>query len=527
MKRTISPMALLFASVSAILGSGWLFSAFLTAKIAGPAALIAWIIGGLLMMGIAFIFAELCAMIPVTGSSTRIPQFTHGTVVSFLFAWMIWIAYLSFSPTEVQAVLQYSSFYFPGLVHPHGGLTGRGYIAAAVLMIFISCLNTYSLRWLIRSNNFLTLMKIIIPLILTITILILFFHPHSLTHPAHSKFMPYGWHGVFGALATGGIVFAFNGFKQAAEMAGEAKNPNKALPFAIIGSVTICLIIFLLLEMSFLSSLVPNNLSLGWHHIHLSNNNSPLAAILKTDNLSIIIPLLYIGAIVAPLAAALMYCGSASRSLYAMSRNGYLPKFFQDVTAQGNPLYAILFNFIIGMFMFAPLPGWGKMVAFLTSLIAITYAVGPICLLTLRHQLPDYKRPFKLPIATIWGYIAFLICTLLAYWSGWQIIYKMDIGIGMGFVVLFCYHFFTKRGREMQLNWKASIWIWPYFIGLSILSYLGTYGGGKHILTDASELVIMAIFCAAILWLAVVYSLPKDKIAQDIETGLSKHELLL
>lgn len=246
MKRTISPMALLFASISAILGSGWLFSAFLTARIAGPAALIAWIIGGVLMMGIAFVFAELCAMIPVTGSSTRIPQFTHGTVVSYLFAWMIWIAYLSFSPTEVQAVLQYSSFYFPSLVHRHGGLTGHGYIAAAILMIFISFLNTYSLRWLIRSNNFLTLMKIIIPLILTITVLMIVFHPHTLIHPAGSKFMPYGWHGVFGALATGGIVFAFNGFKQAAEMAGEAKNPNKALPFAIIGSVTICLIIFLL-----------------------------------------------------------------------------------------------------------------------------------------------------------------------------------------------------------------------------------------------------------------------------------------
>ena len=527
MKRTISPMALLFASVSAILGSGWLFSAFLTAKIAGPAALAAWVIGGLIMMGIAFVFAELCAMIPITGSSTRIPQFTHGTIVSFLFAWMIWISYLSFSPAEVQAVLQYTSFYFPSLVHPHGGLAKHGYIAATVLMLVISSLNTYSLLWLIRSNNFLTLMKIAIPLILTISVLVVILSPHHLLHPANSKFMPYGWHGIFGSLSTGGIVFAFNGFKQAAEMAGEAKNPNKALPFAIIGSITVCLIIFLLLEMAFLTSLTPANLAHGWRHIHLSDNNSPLAAILASDHLNIILPFLYVGAIIAPLAAALMYCGSASRSLYAMSKNGYLPRFFQDVTAQGNPAYAILFNFVIGMCMFAPLPGWDKMVAFLTSLIAVTYGIAPICLLSLRYKLPNHKRPFRLPLAIVWSYLAFLVCTLLAYWSGWQVIYKMDIGIIIGFIVLFAYHFLTKRGRKLQVNWKSSLWVYLYFSGLSILSYYGNYNGGKGVLSEATELPIMSIFCAAILGLAIWVSLPKERIEQYIQDNLGKDELVL
>jgi amino acid transporter len=89
MRRSISPLTLLFASVSAILGSGWLFASFYTARLAGPSVILAWILGGFAVVVIAFVFAELCALLPVTGSSTRIPQYTHGVFVSFLFSWFI------------------------------------------------------------------------------------------------------------------------------------------------------------------------------------------------------------------------------------------------------------------------------------------------------------------------------------------------------------------------------------------------------------------------------------------------------
>ena len=526
-KRSITPLSLLFASVSAILGSGWLFSAYLTAEIAGPAALVAWLLGGVLMMGIAFVFAEMCAMLPITGSSTRIPHFTHGSLVSFLFAWMIWLAYLSLTPTEVQAVIQYSSFYFPMLTHPQGGLTHYGYATATVLMLAISLLNTYSLRWLIRCNNILTALKIFIPLILTLSIIVLFAHGHSALHPNHSPFSPFGWHGISGALATGGIVFAFNGFKQAAEMAGEATNPKRALPFAIIGSVGITLIIFLLLEFAFLYSLTPGNLVHGWHHITLENNNSPLTSIALQDHLNALLPLLYIGAIISPLAAGLMYCGSASRSLYAMSKNGYIPSFFKQLTAEGNPMYAIVINFIVGMCMFAPLPGWQSMMAFLTSLMAITYAIAPICLLALRRQAPDFERPFRLPFATVWCTLAFYICTLLVYWSGWDIIFKTDIGIIVGFVVLFLYQAFGKNPNKVKLDWQAGIWIWPYFLGLSVVSYFGNYDGGVGIFNDWQAAVLLAILAVICLYIATRFALPAKRVALTLsKLDLKRYDLM-
>ena len=104
-------------------------------------------------------------------------------------------------------------------------------------MLFLSIINTASLRWVMRCNNFLTILKIAIPVFISVVLLVLYFSPHQVVHPEGSAYLPFGIKGVFAAIATGGIVFAFNGFKQACEMAGEAKNPQRALPFAIIGSV--------------------------------------------------------------------------------------------------------------------------------------------------------------------------------------------------------------------------------------------------------------------------------------------------
>ena len=77
MKRSVTTLTLLFTSVSAILGSGWLFSAYYAAGIAGPASLVSWIIAAVCIIFVAFVFAELSTMFPIMGSSTRIPHMTH------------------------------------------------------------------------------------------------------------------------------------------------------------------------------------------------------------------------------------------------------------------------------------------------------------------------------------------------------------------------------------------------------------------------------------------------------------------
>jgi len=529
MRRSISSIALLFASVSAILGSGWLFTAYYTSILAGPSTLLSWLVGGGVIALIAFTFAELSAMIPITGSSSRIPLYTHGTIVSFLFAWIIWLSYASLAPTEVQAVIQYLSYFSPAITEPKtGALTQLGFLLATLLMMIISAINAFSLRWLMRCNNILTVLKLLIPLIISVTILALFFkqsvHGLATLKKDFTPFFPMGYHGLFAAITAGGIVFAFNGFKQACEMAGEAKNPKRSLPIAIIGSIILCLVLYLLLQLSFLISIREDFSFHGWAQLNLIGRNSPFAAILAAKNLPWMLTLLYLGAVIGPMAAGLMYMGSAARSLYAMSKNDYIPLMFQHLTAHGNPMIAISANLVIGMLMFLPLPGWDKMVTFLTSLMALTYAIAPVCLLSLRYQAPNQERPFKLPFVHLWSWFAFYSCTLFAYWSGWDIISKLGIALLLALLVLFAYHFGTARGRELKIHWRPAIWVWPYFTGLSLISYLGNFGNGLGIINFGWDFFIIAIFCLFTLYLSQKYKLPASETQAYLEKAILEHE---
>ncbi len=140
--------------------------------------------------------------------------------------------------------------------------------------------------------------------------------------------------------------------------------------------------------------------------------------------------------------------------------------------------------------------------------MAITYAVAPVCLLSLRKQIPNQSRPFKLPFVTLWAWVAFYICTLLVYWSGWNIISKLVIALLLGLAVLFSYHFFTERGRELTFHWRESIWAWVYFIGITTISYLGNFGHGLAVIPFGWDFVSIGIFCVFVLWLSQKYKLP-------------------
>ncbi len=525
MKRSVSTLALLFTSVSAILGSGWLFAAYYAATIAGPSALLAWVIAGACIIFVAFVFAELTTMLPVMGSSTRIPHMTHGTLVGFMYAWVIWICYAAIPPTEVQAVIQYSSFYFPGLTEKTGALTGQGYLCATVLMLIICGINAFSLRWLLRSNTSLTFMKILIPLVIIAVIFTHYFSLKHIIHPNHETFFPMGIKGTLSAISAGGMVYAFNGFTQACELSGAVKRPAFSLPIAIIGSILLTFLIYFGLQVAFFTSIQAFNLAHGWSNLTLQHANSPLAAILYQDNLSWLLPVLFVGAIVGPLAASLIYTNGAAQSLRSKSINGYLPKFLQILSPQHTPIYAVLVNFLFGMMLFLPLPGWNKMMGFLTSLMTFTYTIGPICLITMRDQVPNQPRPFRLPFGKIWGTVAFYFCTVFSYFNGWEIISKLGIGFIVGFIVLIVYRKSSSAAKTSSLDWHASVWIWPYIGGLTLISYLGSFGGGKNILPFGYDLLVLAAFTIIIVMLATHFKLPAERTQRYIkELALEKQQ---
>ncbi|WP_039670116.1 amino acid permease [Coxiella endosymbiont of Amblyomma americanum] len=509
-KRRIGPIGLMMSSVSAMIGSGWLFSSLYVGRLAGPASVVAWMFGGILVVIVALTYAEITTMLPITGGSTRFPQLTHGTFVSLFFGWITWFNLMTAPATEVQAMIQYAANYWPDLIRQNGnsvqhGLSLEGYLIATLLMIGFSLINIYSIRFTTSLNNVFSFWKLIVPILTAFVLIIVAFHPCNFSNLQYGGFMPNNWKGVFAALATGGILFAFNGFKQAVELAGEADNPGRTIMIAILGSLIIVLIIYLLLQIGFIGALSADSLSKGWLYIHFIGDAGPLAGLLMTLGITWMAVLLYIDALIATGAAGLVYSTSAARTLYGLSANRQLPKFLHEVNERGIPAKAVIVNFIVSMTFFLPFQGWYEMAEFMSSIIALSYITGPICCLSLRYQLPWQKRVFRLPLITIWSFIGFYICTLIVYWTGWRVVSKLGISLVVSFMLFIFYRLLSTRPRGIHMNWRASLWMWPYLLGLSVISYLGSYGGGHDKISFGWDFLYLGILSIVALYLAVVF----------------------
>lgn len=505
LNRRFTPLSLLMLSINGMVGSAWLFAPLYAAKIAGSGAIIAWLIGGFATATIALTFAELSVLLPVPGGTAQIPQLSHGLLTSFIISWIGWLSALTMAPIEVQAVLQYASTYFVSLTHIVDGtpvLTGIGLVWATILMLSFCIINVASFGGLIRFNFVLFVFKVAVIILTIFTLIKVSFNASNFGN-MFGHVETSGWQAILTAVATGGVAFAFTGFKHGVELAGEAKKLAVTIPLAIVGSVFCCLLLYLGLQVAFIGALHPDMLANGWHNLSFVGDAGPFAGLAAGLGLAWLLKLLYIDAAVSPSGAGLIYVTSTARILYAMSQIGYVPKFLSYLNKQHFPVAAIFLNFAIGMLLFLPFPGWQAMVSFLVSGMVISYAIGPIALLCLRLELPDEERKFRLPFANIFCLLAFYFCNLITYWTGWNTISKLAIAIMIGFVFFIFAYAKGKLDRQM-LGLKSIFWVIPYLAGLTLLSYLGSFGGGRHVIPFGWDFLVIALFSIVILYLAVL-----------------------
>src|SRR5262249_17962205 len=219
----------------------------------GAASLVSWVIGGLVMALLALVHAELGSTYPVSGGTARFPYMIFGALGGFTGGWMAWIQAVTIAPIEVEATLGYLNSQYPtlDLINGNGTLDGKGIGIGAGFMLFFTIINIMGVRWLAESNSIATYWKIAIPTITIFALLFTVFHTSNFT--AGGGFVPFGFHGIFAALPLG-IVFALEGFEQAIQVGGEAENPQRNIPRAVICAMLIGTAIYLLLHAAFLSS---------------------------------------------------------------------------------------------------------------------------------------------------------------------------------------------------------------------------------------------------------------------------------
>ena len=472
LKREISTLNILIASAGGMIGSGWLFSPFISAQIAGSNALIAWIIAALFMLFIALPLCELGTMFPVSGGMANYPSFTHGREVGFLFAWIAWLSYVVMTPIEIQAILQYGSHFFPFLIKKVDNyieLSSYGYLTAITIMLGVALLNSFGIKLLAECNKYASIIKFILP---TIAIIALIYVAPSFDNLQITINNKHSWAAIFSALSTGGVIFAFTGFQNGLVLGGEVKNPQRNIPIAILGAVLIGFVLYSLLQFSFIVAIPKSYLEHGWQALNFPGDSGPLVGLTLLLGLGTVALLLMIDAVISPFGTTLIYTAATSRILYGMAINQHLPKIFLKENRYHIPYITLYANLIVGIISFLPFPGWQKMVAFLSSTSILSYGIGPICLLAMRKLQPEKKRPFKLTHSLVCCSLAFYACNLMLYWCGFSIIWKLYIAVMIGLVI----HLIHLRQNFFSCS-ASLFWLLSYLTGLLILSALGSFGG--------------------------------------------------
>src|SRR3984893_11645076 len=323
LKREMGLIGATWASQTSIIGSGWLFGALYASQAAGPIALLGWVIGGVAVIFLALIHAELGGMYPVSGGTARFPHFAFGSVAGISFGFFSWVQAVTVAPIECFAVMQYLSYYWHSIFNSTTGeVTGAGFGLSIALMALFTAINFLAMRLFNKVNSAITWWKVAVPVA---AIIILLFKFHGSNFNSHGGFLPFGTKAMFAAIPASGIVFAYLGFEQADQLAGEVKNPQRNLPRAIIIAVLIGTALYVLLQVGYLGALTPSLLAHGWAATANDKGleSGPFAFAAGAVALGWLATLLRIDAFISPAGTGAIYNTSTSRVSYGLARNRY------------------------------------------------------------------------------------------------------------------------------------------------------------------------------------------------------------
>jgi amino acid transporter len=519
LRRSVGFWGLMFVSLGSIIGSGWLLGALNAVTVAGPASLISWVLAAVLLTVLALIHAELGAAYPVAGGTARFPYFAFGTLAGFTAGWAAWLQAVTIAPIEVEASISYlnSTSWAQkhlNMLNGNGTLNGTGLAIASVAMLVFTAINLMGAKLLSDSNGAMVIWKTAVPVLTIVVLIALRFHASNFS--AGGGFAPFGAHGVFAALPAG-VVFALQGFEQAVQMGGEARNPRRDLSRAIIVAMMIGAALYILLEICFVGALDPKNLVKGWSSPIGAGDYGPYYTIALAAGAGWLATILLIDAVISPAGTGLVYVGTSARLSYALGEEEVLPDALTKVNARHVPVYSILLAFVIGELAFLPFPSWSSLVGLVTGATAIMYAFAPVSLAALQLRDPDRERPYRAPFPRLLNPIGFIAADLIIYWGGFEAMWKLLTGIFVGRIL---FEIMLRRAQDVRrpdIDWRAASWIWPWLIGMTIIGLIGRYGkGSQNLLPDWVDLIVVVGFSLVIFYYAVSLAMSSETISRIV-----------
>jgi basic amino acid/polyamine antiporter, APA family len=448
LKRTLSAFDLVMLGIGAIIGMGiFVLSGVVAGLHAGNALPLSFIFAGIACLFAALCYAEFASMIPIAGSAYTYCYITLGEIWAWIIGWDLILEY----GLAVSAVAIGWSGYFnaflksvgiiipPALLNPPGVGEGLLNLPAILIVLILSVLLIKGTKKSARVNAIIVVIKIAV--ILFFVVLGIF----SLNPANWTPFLPpTGWLGVFSGAAI--IFFAFTGFDAVVTAAEETKNPQKSLPIGLIGSLAICIILYLVLGIV-LTGVVPVGEFAG-----TSAMTAPIPYALEHMGVTWGVVVVSIGALCGMTSVILVMLFGQSRILFAMSRDGLLPAAFSEVhTKTDTPVKVIAITgvataCIAGLFplqIVAELVNMGTLAAF---------AIVAAGVLLLRVQRPDMARPFNCPCLPYIPLLCIGCCTFLIFNLNRLAHFMFVIWLGIGLVVYFLYGMHKNADRDGSLS---------------------------------------------------------------------------
>jgi APA family basic amino acid/polyamine antiporter len=409
--QTLSWPHLVALGVGAIVGTGILTLIGVGAGKAGPAVILSFAIAGVICACASLAYAEVATMIPASGSA-----YTYSyTVFGELIAWMVGVALILEYTLVVSAVAVGWSGYAAGFLDSIGmglpsslingpELGGIINLPAIFIIVVVAGLLIAGTRESATLNAILVVIKLL-ALAMFIAVALPVFDP-SHFHP----FMPLGFPktgpsgsevGVMAAAAI--IFFAFYGFDAIATAAEEAKNPSRDLAIGIVGSMLLCVAIYMAVAAAAIGAVV---------YTGFANSAEPLALILREIGQPWAARILGASAVIALPTVILAFFYGQSRIFFTVARDGLLPQSLARVSSRGSPVRITIFTAIVTS-AFAGLIPLASIAALANAGTLAAFVAVCAAMLVLRKREPDRERKFRAPAAWVVGIIGILGCIYL------------------------------------------------------------------------------------------------------------------
>ncbi len=434
--RSLGWPHLMALGVGAIVGTGILTLIGVGADKAGPAVILSFAVAGLICACAALAYAEMATMIPASGSA-----YTYSyVVIGELLAWIVgWSLILEYSLVVSAVAVGWSGYAAPLLTSWLGApmalmqgpeLGGIVNLPAIGIIVLVAAMLLRGTRESANVNAVLVVVKIV-----ALIVFVAFALP-AFDAANFEPFSPYGFaksvgpdgveRGVMAAAAI--IFFAFYGFDAIATAAEETRNPDRDLKIGIVGSMVICVVIYIAVAAAAVGAVA---------YTRFANSPEPLALILRELGSPLAAQYLAASAVIALPTVILAFFYGQSRIFFTMARDGMLPAKLATLSKRGTPVRITLFTAAIVAVLagFIPL---GELAALANAGTLAAFSAVSACMLVMRVRAPDAPRSFRTPFPWLVGGTAILGCAYLfislpATTQFWFLIWNL-IGLAVYFL---------------------------------------------------------------------------------------------